>query len=1715
MHKKKIGGREYYYASYRDSEGKVRTKYLGVDQNEAIKQEKEFLKKPSKPKTKIDKKTYLVLTLLIGVFAFVFFASQGNLVGFLFLDTENIVLFDIQEEWNLTNANIEINQNETTYDIENVTSLVVDSQIWVYLEEYNLTEGYWNVSLIINATVVANEYVYYTPPSTESEENITEENITETNVTEENITEEVVSIASAPGFFIADSAQMQVESATISPDFLYQDSNLACLNGSTSTDVTELLYLWYVNQTYIPNANYSTLDQGNFTVHNEIECGILPRNITSPIAYYPIDAGKGDTAYELVSGRDGSITSSDWVKGRNFYGLNSTGTNNFPSSNITISDVTNLNLTEVFTYEVWIKRQNDALATQIIYNLGNFSLGLTSDRAAAFFLEEGDTTAKVKINSTLSVPLDSWYHLAFVYNGSDLFLYVNGTLDNRTNLKGGKIDNFTATNAYIGAHYSTSFQGFLGIIDEFILYNQSLNGTVIKEHYDKGIVRLSRKSKQIIDTVQSNFQNGTCIQTNCTRESGNVTLAYSSGTTFYPKGNFTSKAYQFLNGPQPAKLFFNNVTSPGTNLSFQVRTGRLVNGSINFSDFSGPDPTKLVDDKIILALSFSENKGNRSYNPYGTSSKMADNDFSVNGKHGSAAFLNNLEPITVDSYEAITLSEYTNFSVEFWVYPYDNSQGVLLSKGAKYQMNFNTAGNIVFNGVFESIAGTLTGTSTVPQFEWTHVALTNDRDNITRLYVNGIEENSATTLGYMTSGSGDLKIGDGVTSNPVWGKIDSLVMYERTLSAQEIYQRAQDKFTENGQYIGDINRYVQYKAFFETDDTANSPTLLDVTLQAENYTNFVNNYQPTNISLSAPTNNSNLTENTPFNWTESSDTESNTLFYEFVLTNDTSHSSPVVARMAVNNFSKPSIKDDNYTTYILDFESKERMILTGWTFVENGALTQGRFGNGWLFDGGSMALKTSNSFLNKKRGSVEMWIKPDWIQGDSGQINTFLNIEPLSIIARRNSTDMWFLFNQTALTYNISNWNRNENHHLAITWDKDANISLILDGEKVNTTLYPGLTVGSGDAYIGTNPSAIKHANATIDEVRFSNVPRFTTNELNVTNFILNKSGISDGPYYWKSRAGNYYNQKYDNETIYSNWSSTQTVIFDAQTPRINPTGSIYKIFSEGNATINISTSEPATCTYRNKTSTLTSMQTTGNVNHATRVNLTEYGPATWYVSCTDQSGNNVNSSFTYYVFSQSSSRTTSSTYLNLTAGETKGFNFTDSDGDIIGAINITTTNDVEGRVALVRHSPSNQPEKNLNNIETRDYIYFHTFIVDEHIFENLSINSTVNLVFETSSLANADAETLNLNHYNLETEEWNYVPTQEAIPTTSSTFPLNTKQFGTYVISGYNIDESPLLDDSIEGGEGSLDDDETEEIEITEALDFFFESIFEGEETFLGIYDESSGLLEVIFAPNKDLSVVSMRYVGIEPELDNAYGAFSLTGTGIDDSDLEYLVGSFGLSKSWVDSYSEETPLIVVHEDGTEYELYYTDEDSDFYYFEADLNRLGIFTVIALTEEDFAELAPIVEEQNVVQEIFTEIGEILTTKRGLPIIGYILVSSFLVFYLSRVGIAIYYTRKKKYNLSDEDLLVKPFDISQIVHFAYENSAQDNLHEELMNRGVDLKRAKQVVSRVKNVQKNPLTNYIFSQLAKGLDEQSIKQKLADKGWQENVIQRKIEEFKKI
>ncbi|MDP3727940.1 MAG: LamG-like jellyroll fold domain-containing protein [bacterium] len=1721
---------------YRDFDERTKTlRTYGVH----VLQREEVKKKGRSPLILV----FLVLFLAVS-FATVFF-FPSSFTGFAFLGSENIVSFSLQEGWNLSDGFVRISQNLSVYDIFNLSSYAQDTTLSFDLDNYNLSDGYVYVDLILNETLVDSEYVYYQRQYISLEEEIIKEVFVAENVSI-TVVEETVLVQeenagilnTQAGFYVGNSTgTYQVDHVLVENEMPYSSNTfaLSCTNGSTSTDVSSLLYLWYVNGSTLRLQNQSSLATGNVSAHDKIECGILPQKGSSLVAYWPFDEGSGTEFHEFVNNFSGSSNKSNWSIGRNYYAIAPNGTNNF-----TVGNTASLNLTKNFTIEMWISARE--AATMEIYHLDVFRIHISGGNLQMDF-PLGENGSSQKIISTGSFPLNSWKHVAFTYDNTTLSLYIDGVLDNSTNVS-GRLGNYSGV-LYFGKNDASSSTHFRGLIDEIAVYNASLNVAEIRDQYKKGIALLSRHNTLEIETTQAQFGNGTCNLVNCSIESGNISLLNVSSIAYYVNGNFTSQLLSLPNGHDDPILRWSNTSPAGTNLSLQVRTGvQGDNETINWGEYSGPDPTHFKATDIIIGVDFSEGKGNTSstLGALALQANLSNNDFTPFGKHGYGVRMYGENGIAINGVStALRLSSPKNYSIELWVKPINNNSGIALFSKGQYTMYTNASGTLIFNVSYDDgITRSTEGASSLLLENWTHIVVTRDADNTTRLYVNGSLEKTAITNGSIETGTNSITLGSGAGLDLLNGTLDSFVIYNRTLSAVEIFSHAQDRFTNStgGEYTGELNRFIQYRAFFESNKSDRTPTLYDVSFRFFNYSAYIYNNNTRNVSLSSQSNNSLQTSNNvTLNWTRAVDFENDTVFYEFLFANDSNFTNVLVSTLAINNMTQVDYSDDNNTIFVEHFELKET--LRNHEFIGNWTNTQsyGKWGNGFELKNNGQFLRTLRPVLNGAMGTIEFWVRPNW-NGNDGATNYFIEHANDKFALNRSGSLLYLSMDTNSsviLTYNITNWNANEWHHIGISWQRNKNLSLYLDGVRVNRTVGPNLTSGvTGEIlYIGSNASFRSGniiLNGTLDELRISNVARESSIDLNSTNFTLTLGDYADNTYYWRARATQLVNESLDGESSNSIWNS-RAIRLDTRLPTIISLDDPVAVYWDNTTSLNVTSSEPAYCEYKNHSGSYVPMEFTSGLSHGQLLNLSSAaGNYTYFINCNDTANQFVNTTLSFYVFNRSASVLgINTTNYSFVANTATALNFTDSNGINFSTVKITTNNNISAKISVVMHSAILNPENTSTNLEY-EIVNFWTIIPDDFLVANLSGNATVTLFYRSAAVETHHSPTFKLFRFNYKTSEW--VVQTETTDKDRLSITFSTKNFGTYTLSQEPPAPAKKKILSDDGGKAKGAASDKKEIAKEPYIDFHEDEYLIYEFPFLYLYadveesiemnDPNVALFSGYFASNSDLENIIIYVQGADPE--EAYNRFSVFSSTIDTSQLSYLTLEYTVEKFWLEEngYTVDD-LVFVDGEGTLYQIYSVEEDEEYYYLQSDVNLFGTFTISTQTlyEESITALSSETknaEEESEIEEngILAPLKEILSSpiqKSFFFIFVYAILFSLLIYYFAKTG-ASFYNRIRNKEVSPEEV-PEDMNLGILKRYVYLYQDREHLREALTHQGWKETDIEKMSLGIRKLPQGQFESYIYKRLCLGNSEEDILQDLAKVGWDTMKIQKEIERFRNI
>ncbi|MCI0351142.1 MAG: Ig-like domain-containing protein [Acidobacteriales bacterium] len=208
--------------------------------------------------------------------------------------------------------------------------------------------------------------------------------------------------------------------------------------------------------------------------------GLPPPAAPGPVASYALNENAGSSAADgSENGNDGTLMNSPtWTAARFGTGLSFDGTN----EHVIVADSDSLDLGSTGTIEAWVKldslnRWNSVIAKgSANLNAGhNYALEITNGNQFMCILGNGATPNTLRSPSTASTGV--FYHLACVWNGTTLQLYVDGTLVASTAQSITPVENTAPL--YIGL-FGGDKDPIDGVIDEVRIYNRALTQAEIE-----------------------------------------------------------------------------------------------------------------------------------------------------------------------------------------------------------------------------------------------------------------------------------------------------------------------------------------------------------------------------------------------------------------------------------------------------------------------------------------------------------------------------------------------------------------------------------------------------------------------------------------------------------------------------------------------------------------------------------------------------------------------------------------------------------------------------------------------------------------------------------------------------------------------------------------------------------------------------------------------------------------------------------------------------------------------------------------------------------------------------------------------------------------------------------------------------------------------------------------------------------------------------------
>ncbi|MGA9364840.1 MAG: LamG-like jellyroll fold domain-containing protein [Bacteroidota bacterium] len=275
----------------------------------------------------------------------------------------------------------------------------------------------------------------------------------------------------------ATSYRVQVSTKSTFESTIADQSGITTTSYALSGLATNTSYYWHVNAT----------NSGGTSAYSTTSSFTTVTALPGLVASYAFSEGTGTTTADSSGNQlTGTISGASWTtQGKYGNALSFNGTGSY----VNLYNPTQLCLTGSMTLCAWINASaypvGDGTIIAKSTSTAGWQLKTTSGQGAFIFAiaVSPNSTSITQRNSNTVGCLNTWYHVAGVYNGwpRALDIFVNGVLYNG-NLAGTipTTQYNSSVNVYIGKRFGSGNHYFSGIIDQVHVYNRALTSTEIQ-----------------------------------------------------------------------------------------------------------------------------------------------------------------------------------------------------------------------------------------------------------------------------------------------------------------------------------------------------------------------------------------------------------------------------------------------------------------------------------------------------------------------------------------------------------------------------------------------------------------------------------------------------------------------------------------------------------------------------------------------------------------------------------------------------------------------------------------------------------------------------------------------------------------------------------------------------------------------------------------------------------------------------------------------------------------------------------------------------------------------------------------------------------------------------------------------------------------------------------------------------------------------------------
>jgi hypothetical protein len=190
-----------------------------------------------------------------------------------------------------------------------------------------------------------------------------------------------------------------------------------------------------------------------------------------PIAHWGFDEATGNIAVDSIGGHNGTIHGATWAIGVVAGALRFDG-----GDYVEVSDEADFDITDALTVAAWVNLEavNAEYIGIITKGDSTWRLSTLQAQRCFHFAVNDPQGAFHAVDGTTRVGLNEWHHVVGTYDGTSLRLYVDGVEEPGSPVVYTGPINDDDLPVWIGANAERSDRGFVGRIDEVLVYDRAL-----------------------------------------------------------------------------------------------------------------------------------------------------------------------------------------------------------------------------------------------------------------------------------------------------------------------------------------------------------------------------------------------------------------------------------------------------------------------------------------------------------------------------------------------------------------------------------------------------------------------------------------------------------------------------------------------------------------------------------------------------------------------------------------------------------------------------------------------------------------------------------------------------------------------------------------------------------------------------------------------------------------------------------------------------------------------------------------------------------------------------------------------------------------------------------------------------------------------------------------------------------------------------------------